>query len=145
MRLFSWDYLIDYNQNEGEDGEEITNSYEYTNYKICLNMMMVVYNKQHLSSIWSWIHEKLSNTEAQLKKRASFITKNVKFEIFLRRNFFVVFDVSLHVTGLKTHSMNKGQGVVGFPITFSHVNAPFWNKLFQYLTFLLAILSILKL
>ena len=87
MRLFSWDYLIDYNQNEGEGGEEITNSYEYTNYKICLNMMMVVYNKQHLSSIWSWIHEKLSNTEAQLKKR---VVYNKKREVldFLAKELF---------------------------------------------------------
>ena len=75
MRLFSWYYLIDYDQNQGEDGEEITNSYEYTNYKKRLSMMMVVYNKQHLSSIWSWIHEKLSNTEAQLKKRVVYNKK----------------------------------------------------------------------
>ena len=30
--------------------------------------MMVICIKQHLSNIWSLIHEKLSNTEADLKK-----------------------------------------------------------------------------
>ena len=33
--------------------------HKYTKYKMCLSMMMVVCNKQHLSNIWSWIHEKL--------------------------------------------------------------------------------------
>ena len=32
---------------------------EYTTYKICLTIMMVICIKQHLSNIWSWIHEKV--------------------------------------------------------------------------------------
>ena len=34
-------------------------SYNYTKYKICLSMMMIMCNKQHLSYIWSWIDEKV--------------------------------------------------------------------------------------
>ena len=45
----------------------LRHGYKYAKYKICLSMM-VMYNSQHLSSIWSWIHKKLSNTEAELKK-----------------------------------------------------------------------------
>ena len=31
-------------------------------------MIMIICIKQHLSDIWSSIHEKLSNTEAELEK-----------------------------------------------------------------------------
>ena len=31
--------------------------------------MMATYIKQHLSNIWSSIHEKVNNTEAELKKK----------------------------------------------------------------------------
>ena len=37
--------------------------------------MMVMCNKQHLSNIWSWIHEKVSNTEAELKKNVAYKKK----------------------------------------------------------------------
>ena len=42
--------------------------HRYTKYKMCLIIMMVIDIKQHLSNIWSSIQEKLSNTEAELKK-----------------------------------------------------------------------------
>ena len=45
---------------------------KYTKYKMCFSMMMVTCNKQHLSNIWSWIHEKVSNTEAELKKNVAY-------------------------------------------------------------------------
>ena len=32
---------------------------KYTKYKMCLDIMMVISIKQHLSNIWSWIHEKV--------------------------------------------------------------------------------------
>ena len=32
--------------------------HKYTKYKICLSIMMVICIKQHLSNIWSSIHEK---------------------------------------------------------------------------------------
>ena len=35
------------------------NGYEYATYKMCLSMIIVMWNKQHLSNIWSWIHEKV--------------------------------------------------------------------------------------
>ena len=41
-------------------------------------MMMVMCNKQHLSNIWSSIHGKLSNTEAELEKKL-WLQKNVNY------------------------------------------------------------------
>ena len=40
----------------------------YTKYKIYLSIKMATCIKQLLSKIWSSNHEKLSNTEAELKK-----------------------------------------------------------------------------
>ena len=34
--------------------------HKYTKYKMCLGMMMVMCNKQHLSSMWSSIHGKVN-------------------------------------------------------------------------------------
>ena len=43
--------------------------HKHTKYKMCLSMMMGICIKQHLSNIWSSIHEKINNTEAELKRR----------------------------------------------------------------------------
>ena len=45
------------NDNESEAENEYEN--EYIKYKICLCIMMVKCIKQHLSSIWSSIYEKV--------------------------------------------------------------------------------------
>ena len=44
-----------------------SHGHKYSKCKKCLSMMMLI--KQHLSNIWSWIYEKLRNTEAGLKKK----------------------------------------------------------------------------
>ena len=46
--------------------------HKYTKNKIFLSIMMVIFIKRHLSNIRSSIHEKLSNTEAELKKRGAY-------------------------------------------------------------------------
>ena len=33
--------------------------HKYTKYKMCLSMMMAISNKQHLNSIWNWLHGKV--------------------------------------------------------------------------------------
>ena len=43
-------------------------AYEYTKYKMCLSMMMVTCSKQHLSNIWSLIHEKSKQHWAWVEK-----------------------------------------------------------------------------
>ena len=44
--------------------------YKCTKYKMCLSMMMVRCNKQHLSNIWRWIHKKKPTTmNKQTKKK----------------------------------------------------------------------------
>ena len=53
--------------------------HKYTKYKMCLSIMMVLCIKQHLSNIWSWIHKKLRNTDASLKKKALLIKKSVYY------------------------------------------------------------------
>ena len=79
---------------------------------------MVIYIKQHVSNIWSSIHEKVkSNTEAELKKKALLIKKVC---IFTKQTPSKLFDrvvntppcvsifllvtghVLLHVSNLKT-------------------------------------------
>ena len=35
------------------------NGYKYTKCKMCLSMMTVMCNKQHLSHIWNWIREEV--------------------------------------------------------------------------------------
>ena len=47
--------------------------HKYAKYKICISKMMVICTKQHLNNIWSSIHEKLSNTEDELKKGVAYI------------------------------------------------------------------------
>ena len=46
--------------------------HKYAKYKMWLSIMMV---KQHLSNIWSSIHERLSNTEAELRKKKALLIK----------------------------------------------------------------------
>ena len=41
-------------------------------------MIMIICIKQHLSNIWSSIHENLSNTEAELKKSVAYKKKCVQ-------------------------------------------------------------------
>ena len=41
-------------------------------YKKCLGMKMLTCIKQHLSNVWSPIHEKLNNTAAELKKSVAY-------------------------------------------------------------------------
>ena len=47
----------------------LRHGHEYTKYKMCkIIIIMVICIKQHLSKIWSWIHEKVSDTETEWKK-----------------------------------------------------------------------------
>ena len=55
--------------------------HKYSKYKKCLSMMMLICIKQHLSNIWSSIHEKLSNTEAELKKSVAYKKKRAYLEV----------------------------------------------------------------
>ena len=69
MCLHSWIYTINYIENEGES-EKRSHRYDintprprhghkYSKYKKCLNLMMLIYIKQHLRNTWSSIHEKV--------------------------------------------------------------------------------------
>ena len=41
-------------------------------YRTSVSMMMLICIKQHLNNIWSSIHEKVSNTEAEFKKSVAY-------------------------------------------------------------------------
>ena len=43
----------------------LRHGHKYTEYEICLSIMMVLYTKQHLNKIWSSIHENISNVNIE--------------------------------------------------------------------------------
>ena len=51
--------------------------HKYTKYKICLNIMMVVCIKQHLSNIWSSTHEKVKQHWGWAEKKCVAYKKSV--------------------------------------------------------------------
>ena len=48
---------------------KLTHGHKHTKYKICLSIMMVMCNKQHLSNIWSWSHEKVTQHWGWFEKK----------------------------------------------------------------------------
>ena len=42
--------------------------YEYAKYKMCLFMVMVMFNEKHLSINWSWIQERVKQHWGWVKK-----------------------------------------------------------------------------
>ena len=64
--------------------------HKYRRYRKCLSMMMLICIKQHLSNSWSSIHEKQSNTEAELKKCVAY-KKSVKAIILWSLDIFLIF------------------------------------------------------
>ena len=50
------------------NGPRSRHGQKYSKYKKCLSMMMLKYIKQHVRNIEAQFMEKLSNTEAELKK-----------------------------------------------------------------------------
>ena len=49
--------------------------HKYTKYKMYLGMMMVIFNKQHLSNIWSSIHEKVKQRWGWVEKKRCLYNK----------------------------------------------------------------------
>ena len=46
-------------------------SYEYTKYKMCLSMIMVMFIKKHLTINWSWIQERVKKHWGSVEKICS--------------------------------------------------------------------------
>ena len=65
---------------------------KYSKYKRFLSMMVFTYIKQHLSNIWNSIHEKLSNTKAELKKCVAY--KKACSHAFRGNSFFAADKIS---------------------------------------------------
>ena len=51
--------------------------HKYTKYKICLSKIMVTCIKQHLSNIWSSIHEKVKQHWGWVEKSVAYKKKHV--------------------------------------------------------------------
>ena len=52
--------------------------HKYTKYKMCFSIVIVICIKQHLSNIWSWIHEKVKQHWGWVKKKALLTKKTCK-------------------------------------------------------------------
>ena len=90
MRLFQWDCAINYNQNEAENEKRINylrhktrleHGHNYSKYKVFLSMIMAMWNKQHLSNIWSWIHGKVKQHWGWVQTKCGLLKKCVKLTI----------------------------------------------------------------
>ena len=64
MYLFSWDYTIIHNENEKRWHRQ-----EYSKYRKCLSMTMLVCIKQHLRNTWSSIREQVKQHWSWVKKK----------------------------------------------------------------------------
>ena len=51
--------------------------YKYSKYRKCLDMMILIFSKQHLSNIWSWIHEKVKQLWDWVEKQRLLENRNV--------------------------------------------------------------------
>ena len=56
--------------------------HKYTKYKMCLSMKTFMCNKQHLSNIGSWIHEKVKQNWGRVEKNLCF-RKNRVFHMII--------------------------------------------------------------
>ena len=67
MCIYKWDYTINHDENEDQ------------NEKIDL-----IDTKQHLSNIWSWIHEEVKQHWGWVEKRVAFTKKKPVMQLFLK-------------------------------------------------------------
>ena len=76
MKMKNRSHICDINIGHRKNRPRSRHEHKCTEYKKCVRMMVLACIKQHLSNIWSSIHKKLSNTEAELKERVAY-KKNV--------------------------------------------------------------------
>ena len=83
--------MINDNENEAKTEKKRSSRYDinrprrklghkYAKYKICLDAMMVICIKQHLSNTWSLIHEKVKQNWGWFKKSVAY-KKSVHIEL----------------------------------------------------------------
>ena len=65
--------------------------HKYTKHKICLSVMMTICNKQQLSNIWSWIHEKVKQHWNWVEKKKSVSHKKSVCSWWYKSRFFRVY------------------------------------------------------
>ena len=79
VRLFKWVYMM----NDNENKTRPRHGHKYPKNKMCLSMIMLVCIKQHLSNIWSSIHEKVKQHWGWIKKKCVAYQKNLVVVHFL--------------------------------------------------------------
>ena len=62
-------------------------------FKMCLSVMMVMSNKQHLSNIWSWIHEKAKQHWGWVEKSDAYIKKACIIFLNYSKTYFLRFQI----------------------------------------------------
>ena len=71
VRLFKWVYMM----NDNENKTRSRHGHKYPKNKMCLSMIMLVCIKQHLSNIWSSIHEEVKQHWGWIKKKMRCLSK----------------------------------------------------------------------
>ena len=82
--------------------------YEDTMYKMCFSVMMVMCNKQHLSNIWSWNHDKV-------KQHWFWIEKSVALKSVYLHSFYPMKFVLQKVVGRLKLLLSWKELCKGFP------------------------------
>ena len=79
--------------------------HKYTKYKMCLSIMMVVCIKQHLSNIWSSIHDKVKQHWGWVEKKALLIKKRACEEL----KFYVLWHIKSYSAQHSWGFLNEGK------------------------------------
>ena len=74
IKMKSKSHRTDINRYRSSRGVNVVNIVNIVNIK-CLSMMMLICIKQHLSNIWSWIHEKVKQHWGWIQKKPLLISK----------------------------------------------------------------------
>ena len=94
MCLYSWDYTINHIQNKNGkrshtydiNRRRSAHGHKYSEYKGCLNMMMPICIKQHLTNSRSSILEKVKQHWGWVEKKVLFNKKKCVIKIYLKQS-----------------------------------------------------------
>ena len=92
----------------------LRHGHEYTKCKMYLSIIMVICIKQHLSKIWSSVHEKVSNTEAELKKNVAYRNRRSHRRCSLKKGVLKNFANSQESTCVRVSFLIKLQAGPAF-------------------------------
>ena len=127
MKKWRWKWKIDhiYTTNRPKP----RHGHKYTNYKMGHSTMMVICINQHLSNIWSSVHEKVKqHWEAKLKKSVAYKKTCIYLEETDCFSLFYGMEVST-AFGQITTILKKASEKISLPVPHSH-----FLPLFSFIT-----------